>query len=175
MRYDPQQTFAALTKLLMDTCLYLDYKKTLRDEHEFIHAVTHLTDTFPVFKLEEWKVVMDRLKAGHYGSRYERLKLPELVEVFQSYEEERAERRERAWTEVKKTNPDALNDEGLRKLYEATAARLKAQREEREKAVKIRSVEVNERGRWDHIAYPNDQTQDPQEGDPHQETGPGVQ
>jgi hypothetical protein len=91
MRHNPKLTFASMLALLMDAVEYLDYNKTITTEQDFIYAVRHLLDEFPVMKVEEWKVICDRLKSGYYGKMYERLKLPELVEVFRQYEGERAQ------------------------------------------------------------------------------------
>ena len=91
MRASPKLTFASMLALLMDAVEYLDFNKTITKEEDFIQATRYLIDEFPVMKLEEWKVICDRLKAGHYGKMYERMKLPELVEVFQQYEGERGE------------------------------------------------------------------------------------
>ena len=62
-------------------------------------------------KLEEWAIIFHRLKTGQYRPGYERLKLPELVSIFQQYEGERAERREANWGELKKATPNNLDDE----------------------------------------------------------------
>ena len=89
-KHCPVQTHTALMALLKSTLDYLDYNKTIRKTEDFIDAVDYLIVQFPVMKIEEWKIVMTRLKAGHYGKTYERLQLPELVEAFQKYEEDRA-------------------------------------------------------------------------------------
>ena len=105
MRHNPKLTFATMLALLMDAIEYLDFNKTITKEDDFIHAVRHLLDEFPTMKLEEWKVMFDRLKAGSYGKMYERLKLPELVEIFKQHEGERAEFMERQITRQKDVPP----------------------------------------------------------------------
>ena len=92
---EPQLVHMTLTALLKDAVDYLEMNKSFRHEGDYIEAVTYLIDEFPVMKLEEWKVICTRLKAGYYGKMYERLKLPELVEIFKSHESERAEYMER--------------------------------------------------------------------------------
>ena len=94
-KHEPKLTHVALMALLKDAVEYLDYNKTITKTGDYIEAVDYLIQRFPVMKIEEWKVIMTRLKAVQYGKMYERLKLPELVEIFQQYEGERAEMMER--------------------------------------------------------------------------------
>jgi len=61
-------------------------------------------------KLEEWKVICDRLKSGAYGKMYERLKLPELVDIFRQYEGERAEYMEQMISRTKDVPPPVINE-----------------------------------------------------------------
>lgn len=88
-------------KLLTETIVYLDYNKTITGTQNFIDAVDYLVEMFPAMKIEEWKVIMTRFKAGYYGKAYERLQLPELVEAFKRHEGERAEMMERNLTRKK--------------------------------------------------------------------------
>ena len=148
MKADPKMAFSTLTALLMDAVAYLDMNKTLRDENDFIHAVRHLVDDFPAMKLEEWKVIMDRLKAGKYGKLYERLKLPELVEIFQSYEGERSELIERKVKnekneEFKKLEHIPLSDK-QRDMWKAFVKKLE-----------LPASDLDKDGRWKFIEHPN--------------------
>jgi hypothetical protein len=148
MKDDPQLTFSTLTALLMDAVSYLDMNKTLRDENDFIHAVRNLIDDFPVMKLEEWKVIMDRLKAGKYGKMYERLKLPELSEIFMQYEGERAEMMER---NIK----DSKNDD-LKKLDDIPITdEQKGKWNDFVKGLNLPKSDTDRKGRWEHIYHPN--------------------
>ena len=122
---------------------YLDCNKTFRNEEDIIYAVKQLSEMFPVMKLEEWKVIMDRLKAGHYGKLYERLKLPELVEIFKKYEGERAEMRERQYNQSKNDNEPKFPDWQ------------KAVIKKRADDLKLPEDDTDRRGRWKHIDYPN--------------------
>lgn len=124
----------------MDAVGYLDMNKTLRNEDDVIHAVNHLVKQFPVMKLEEWKVICDRLKTGHYGKMFERLKLPELVDVFTAYEGERAEMMEREHQQDKTVR--------LQDLDAQTFTRLKND-------LNLPDA-PSKHGRWDWITYPND-------------------
>lgn len=148
MKQDPQITFTTLTALLMDAVSYLDMNKTLRDENDFIHAVKFLLDEFPVMKLEEWKIIMDRLKAGKYGTMYERMKLPELVECFQIYEGERAELIEKKIRSKKNDDLKRLDDtpitEEQKQMWKAFVKKLD-----------LPVSDLDKRGRWKFIEHPN--------------------
>ncbi|MAA65007.1 MAG: hypothetical protein CL581_09565, partial [Alteromonadaceae bacterium] len=76
--------------MLKETLQYLEYNRSITADRDVLDAVHHLRDTFPAMKLEEWAIIMHRLKTGEYRPGYERLKLPELVDIFQQYEGERA-------------------------------------------------------------------------------------
>jgi hypothetical protein len=127
--------------------------KTIRTDEDLLFAVEHLRTEFPAMKLEEWAIIMYRLKTGQYAVKYERLKLPELVAIFREYEGERAERRESAWTEVKKDTPQAMSDEELHDMYKRYKKQREEQQKELNKQADIKRVKVDERGRWEHIPY----------------------
>ena len=103
--YNNPQTQAAveatLIAMVAKTLRYLDYSRTITADQDIIDAVEHLRLEFPAMKIEEWAIIFHRLKTGQYRPGYERLKLPELVAIFQQYEGERAERREANWGELK--------------------------------------------------------------------------
>ena len=146
-KHEPKQVHVALTALLKDAVDYLEMNKSFRHEGDYIEAVTYLIEQFPAMKLEEWKVITTRLKAGYYGKMYERLKLPELVEIFQQHEGERAEMMEQKIEQKK-------NEEANKEW--------KPQTQEQKKMWKefIQSLDLPEnttdkRGRWEHIPYPN--------------------
>ncbi len=143
MRYEPKMTHVALMALLKDAIDYLDFNKTITGTQNFIDAVNYLIETFPVMKIEEWKVIMTRLKAGKYGKMYERLKLPEIVEIFQQYEGERAEMMERDYRRDKETPPPPLSDE-----QSSLMKRLLVD-------LKLPEDDTDDKGRWEHIPYPN--------------------
>lgn len=153
MKEDPKTTFATLTALLMDAVAYLDMNKTLRNEDDFIHAVQHLLDEFPAMKLEEWKVIMDRLKSGIYGQMYERLKLPELVEIFKSYEGDRAEMMERQITERK-------NNEMKRLDHIPITDKQREMWKNFVKGLDLPASDLDKNGRWKFIPHPNTPIED---------------
>jgi len=132
--------------MLKDCLTYLDYNKTITGDQDLLDAVHHLMQEFPAMKLEEWRLITHRLKTGVYRPGYERLKLPELVDIFQRYEGERAEMREGNWNELKKQPPSKMSDADLEKLY------AKYQKELQE-AAQIKRVKTDSRGRWEHIPY----------------------
>lgn len=143
MKHAPKPTHIALTAILKDAIEYLDYSKTIESTKDFIEAVDYLIEWFPVMKIEEWKIICQRLKAGHYGKMYERLKLPELVEVFQQYEGERAEMIENNLQRQKDIPPEPLSEE-QRKIF----TKLKED-------LALPDDDTDEKGRWKFIEYPN--------------------
>lgn len=140
-------THVSLTALLKDAVDYLEMNKSFRHEGDYIEAVTYLIEEFPTMKLEEWKVIMTRLKAGHYGKMYERLKLPELVEIFQQHEGERAEMREREMKQEK----DKIQHEEWQPLDDNQKKMWK----EFVEGLNLPEITTDSKGRWKHIPYPN--------------------
>lgn len=130
--------------MLKGTLDYLNYNKTIRETEHFIEAVDHLIEEFPAMKMEEWRCVMTNFKAGKYGNKYERLMLPELVEAFQIYEGERAERRESQWKHLK-NKPEG---EPLTQEQKDIMKRLLAD-------LDLPEPDYDDKGRWKFIEYPN--------------------
>jgi len=157
---NPARTEAVLIIMLKDTLSYLDCSKTITADKDLIDAVRFLRDEFPAMKLEEWQIICHRLKTGEYPVQYERLKLPELCNIFRQYEGERAEVREANWREVKKVAPAQLSDNQLQDLYSKYAEQRKAKQKELDKAKEIKSVPTDARGRWKAIPYTNPETGD---------------
>ena len=141
-KHEPKMTHLALTALLKDAIEYLDFNKTFRHEGDYIEAVDYLIKEFPAMKLEEWKIICLRLKAGKYGKMYERLKLPELVEIFQTFEGERAEMMEKNINRQKDIPApfEHLDPELLKRIAED---------------LQLPEPDTDEKGRWKHIVYPN--------------------
>ena len=142
-KHQPGETHVALMKLLTETIVYLDYNKTITGTQNFIDAVDYLIKMFPAMKLEEWVVIMNRLKAGYYGKHYERLKLPELVEIFQQHEGERAEMMERNITR-KKAEPFEPLSEEQRHIIKRLM-----------KDLDLPEDDTDDKGRWKFIPHPN--------------------
>jgi|TARA_R100000482_G_scaffold120306_2_gene65467 hypothetical protein len=167
--YNNPQTQAAveatLIAMVAKTLRYLDYSRTITADQDIIDAVEHLRLEFPAMKLEEWAIIFHRLKTGQYRPGYERLKLPELVSIFQQYEGERAERREENWGELKKHTPNNLNDEQVQALYAKYAQQRREAIEAAKKETEVKHVPTDERGRWNFIPYPNTKDNEPEGGD----------
>lgn len=146
-KHSPKEIHVALMALLKDAIDYLEMNKSFRHEGDYIEAVTYLIERFPVMKVEEWKIITTRLKAGYYGKMYERLKLPELVEIFQQHEGERAEMVERHLEDVKsqKANEEWQPiDDNQKKMWKAFVKKLD-----------LPCSDLDDRGRWKYIPYPN--------------------
>tara|TARA_R110002012_G_scaffold197522_2_gene366071 strand:+ start:2056 stop:2511 length:456 start_codon:yes stop_codon:yes gene_type:complete len=143
MKHEPKLTHVALMALLKDAVEYLDFNKTITGTQNFIDAVDYLVEQFPVMKIEEWKVIMVRLKSGYYGKMYERLKLPEIVEFFQQYEGERAEMMEKDYQRQKDTPPPIMSQE-----QKDVMKRLILD-------LDLPEDDTDRRGRWKFIEHPN--------------------
>jgi hypothetical protein len=89
LKYSPVETRAALVLMVGDACKFIDAKKTLETATDFIFCVEALVEQFPAMKLEEWKIITQRMKTGYYGKYYERLKVAEFAEAFMAHETER--------------------------------------------------------------------------------------
>jgi hypothetical protein len=144
---EPKMTHIALTALLKDAVDYLDMNKSFRHEGDYIDAVTYLIEWFPAMKLEEWKVICQRLKAGYYGKMYERLKLPELVEIFQQHEGERAEYMEKKIMRTK--------DEAEQRISHKMTDEQKQMWNEFVEKLNLPEDDTDEKGRWKFIPHPN--------------------
>jgi hypothetical protein len=127
--------------LLKDAVEYLDFNKSFRHEGDYIEAIDYLIKEFPVMKIEEWKIICIRLKAGRYGKMYERLKLPELIEIFQQFEGERAEMMEKQIQRAKDIPPPPTIDmELIRQITKDLA---------------LPEPDTDDKGRWKFIEHPN--------------------
>lgn len=91
---------------------------------------------------------MTNFKAGKYGNQYERLMLPELVEAFQIYEGERAERRVNKWKHLRDKPVAPMTDE-QRDILKKLSSDLN-----------LKEDDVDERGRWKFIPHPNSTSDD---------------
>jgi hypothetical protein len=144
---EPKLTHIALTALLKDAIDYLEMNKSFRHEGDYIDAVTYLIEQFPAMKLEEWKVICQRLKAGYYGKMYERLKLPELVEIFQQHEGERAEYMEK--------NIKREKDEKAQNTFHEMTDHQKQLWQDFKDKLDLPEDDTDDKGRWKFIPHPN--------------------
>ena len=143
MKSDEITTFAALYAITKNMLDYLEMNKTLRTQEEIQHAVSVLLNEFPAYKLEEWKIVMDRFKAGYFGNMFERLKLPELRTAFLKYEDERSLMMENNYKETKKILPEPLSEDQKNMMKQIV------------KDLKLPEPDTNHKGRWNHIHHPH--------------------
>jgi hypothetical protein len=140
-KYEPKMVHISLMALLKDAIEYLDFNKSFRHEGDYIEAIDYLIKEFPVMKIEEWKIICINLKAGKYGKMYERLKLPELIEIFQQFEGERAEIREKQMRRDKDVPPLPNIDTDILKRLS--------------KDLDLPEPDTDEKGRWEFIPHPN--------------------
>ena len=138
-KYEPKMVHVSLMAILKDAVDYLDFNKSFRHEGDYIEAIDYLIKEFPVMKIEEWKIICINLKAGKYGKMYERLKLPELIEIFQQFEGERAKMREKQMRRNKDI-PPPIDIELLKRVSKDLA---------------LPEPDTDEKGRWDFIEHPN--------------------
>tara|TARA_R100001079_G_scaffold111005_1_gene88842 strand:+ start:1527 stop:2108 length:582 start_codon:yes stop_codon:yes gene_type:complete len=145
---DPRIVHAYCMALLKDAIEYLDFNKSFRNTKDYIDAVDYLIEQFPAMKLEEWALIMKRLKAGYYGKMFERLKLPELVDIFQRHEGERGDMMKRKVKQDRKEEDDNkrenLFNSGMGEVLKKIAEDLK-----------LPEDDTDRQGRWKFIQYPN--------------------
>jgi len=72
-------------------CKYIDAKRTLNTAEDYAMVTEALIAKYPALTLEEYRLIFDRMKTGHYGDYYERLKAPEFMKAFHQHEVERVE------------------------------------------------------------------------------------
>lgn len=86
MRIAPQETRLALVKLVAGLCSFIDAKRTITTDDDLIFTVETILDNYPALTLEEFRLIIDGMKRGHFGKYYERLKLPEIEDAIRHYE-----------------------------------------------------------------------------------------
>jgi hypothetical protein len=89
LRIQPEVTRAMVIGMIKSVCDFVDAKKTLQVLDDFALCAETIFEGFPVLKLEEFRLICDRMKTGHYGKYYERLKVQEFRECIMKHEEER--------------------------------------------------------------------------------------
>ena len=90
LRFMPEETRAAVVSMIKTTVDSIDAKKTLSSFEDIALCAEMIFEIFPVLKLEELKLICQRMITGHYGKYYERLKIAEFRECITKHEEERA-------------------------------------------------------------------------------------
>ena len=120
LRCYPEKTRTEIIDLIQKTIDFIDAKKTLQGFEDVALCAEMIFEVFPVLKLEEFRLVCDRMKQGHYGKFYERLKIQEFRECLIKHEEERAPILERQHQQVLRGTDDPTNVPE----YDAEAAKL---------------------------------------------------
>lgn len=90
LRIDAAATRAAVLSMIKITSDYIDAKRRLQTDADYIMVAEMIFHDFPTIKIEEIRLVMDRMKLGKYGEYYERLKAPEFHKCFRKHESDRA-------------------------------------------------------------------------------------
>ena len=90
LRIQPEATRGAVISMIKSVCDFVEAKKTLQSLEDFALCAETIFDIFPTLKLEEFRLVCDRMKTGYYGKYFERLKIQESRECIIKHEEERA-------------------------------------------------------------------------------------
>jgi hypothetical protein len=120
LRVMPEETRAAVVSMIKTTVDSIDAKKTLSSFEDIALCAEMIFEIFPVLKLEELKLICQRMITGHYGKYYERLKIAEFRECITKHEEERAPILERQHEVIYRgtDNPSNVPE------YDAEAAKL---------------------------------------------------
>jgi len=92
LRLHPQATRAWFLAELGKLIKFVDATKTIQDDDEMKETARALMEEFPVFRLEEFKLVFEGIKRDKFGPMYGRLKLGEIMQCCRKWEETRAER-----------------------------------------------------------------------------------
>lgn len=96
-RLAPNETTMALAAMIDSTCRYVDANKSIQGAEALAECARYLVDQFPAFTLQEWMLVLYRVRHGYYAKQYgdrykifERLKTEELSRFACKHEEERS-------------------------------------------------------------------------------------
>lgn len=95
LKYQPEQTRAAVLSMIKDLVSFVDAKRTLTTLQDFVLTNEAVFEQHPTMKLEELRIVFDDMKMGKHGKFYERLKTAEILEALRTHETQRAELLER--------------------------------------------------------------------------------
>jgi hypothetical protein len=120
LRIDPTETRKAVLGMIKNTSDYIDAKKRLESNSDYIMVAEMIFNDFPTMKIEEIRLVMDRMKVGKYGDYYERLKAPEFHKCFRKHESDRAHILENQHQHISRGADDPTNVPE----YDAEAAKL---------------------------------------------------
>ena len=91
LRLKPEETRLAVIKMISKVSDFVDAKKRLLTLDDYALCAETIFDVFVTLKLEEFRLICDRMMTGHYGKFYERLKVSEFRECIIKHESARAE------------------------------------------------------------------------------------
>lgn len=120
LRYHPEETRAAVVTMINKTIQFIDAKKTLHSFEDMALCAETIFEVFPVLKLEELRLICERMKQGYYGNFFERLKIQEFRDCIIKHEAERAPLLEQQHKTVSRGAEDPHNV----KPYDPEQARL---------------------------------------------------
>jgi hypothetical protein len=120
LRHEPEKTRQAVFGMVANVSNYLDLKKRLSTVEDYALVTEMVFNDFPTMKLEEVRLVCDRMKMGKYGEYFERCKAAEFRKCFTKHEEQRAPILERQNEQITRGTDDPNNFPE----YDAAAARL---------------------------------------------------
>ena len=120
LRVMPEETRAAVISMIKKTVDQIDAKKTLSSFEDIALCAEMIFEVFPVLKLEELKLICQRMVTGYYGNFFERVKIQEFRECIVKHEAERAPILERQHEVIYRgtDNPSNVPE------YDAEAAKL---------------------------------------------------
>lgn len=120
LRYEPEKTRQAVFAMIANVSNYLDMAKRLSSVEDYAMVAEMIFEDFPTMKLEEIRLVCDRMKLEKYGAFYNRCKGAEFRNCFAMHEEQRAPILERQSQQITRgaENPTLVPE------YDAAAARL---------------------------------------------------
>lgn len=67
--------------MINKTIQFIDAKKTLHSFEDIALCAETIFEVFPVLKLEELRLICERMKQGYYGNFFERLKIQDRKSV----------------------------------------------------------------------------------------------
>ena len=89
LKYQPIATRQLLLAGIKNVCDFLDFKKRLSTDEDYIFCFETLVSEFPAMTLEDWVIILGRIKMEYYGEYYERLKVGEFRKAFLKHDSDR--------------------------------------------------------------------------------------
>ena len=109
LRHHPEETRAAVVTMISKTVQFIDAKKTLHSFEDMALCAETIFEVFPVLKLEEFRLICERMKQGYFGNFFERLKIQEFRDCIIKHEEERASILEQSHRKITRGAEDPTN------------------------------------------------------------------